>query len=379
MQPCGRRPVRYSGIRGRHARVSKLSRVALAVGLALLVLFAGEWIAGHLDPQAPFRRLHAPRPGSPWLYDLVPGATARSAVGDIEYNIGTHGFRDHDRAREKPPGVFRVAILGDSVAFGYGVSRADGFVGRLETELREVAAETPGVDRVEVLNFAVSGFNPYNEAELFRGVVRDFEPDLTLVQFCVNDLNDPRHHFGASTVQRLGELPALAFPDAASARDVPWKVSPAAAACDRSNLCRLLLGGALGPARTPEGDDEFQAAFEIRAGPEFRAEWAWLRSRYADIAAAAHDVDSAFGVLAFPNATDVGADPGAADAGATLRGIGDEEGWTVIDLVPAFRATGEQAQTLFLDLWHPTRRGHEVAASAIANEIRRRGLVRRPD
>ena len=101
---------------------AKLARVALAAGLVLLVLLVGEWLAGRIDGQASFRKLHVPHPGAPWLYDLVPGATAHGTPGDIEYHIAAHGFRDHPRTKRKAPGVFRIAILGDSVAFGYGVA-----------------------------------------------------------------------------------------------------------------------------------------------------------------------------------------------------------------------------------------------------------------
>lgn len=346
---------------------AKLGRAALAIGLALLVLLTAEWIAGRLDPQHSFRSLHAPKPDAPWLYELNPGAVAVGALGNVEYRIAAHGFRDRDRRREKEEGVYRIAVLGDSVAFGYGVAVEDGFVARLEALLGESK-------RVEVLNFAVSGFNPYNEAELFRGVVRDFEPDLTLVQFCVNDLNDPRFHFGASTVQRLGDLPVEAFPNAERARDVPWEVSPLAAACDRSNLCRALLGNLLGPARDPEDGADFREAFEVRAGPGFSTEFEWLRARYRDIAGAAADVGSDFGVIVFPAASEIAADPDAVSAGARISSMGDEEGWEVVDLLPAYRATAQDVQTLFIDVWHPTALGHEVAAEEIARSLRARGL-----
>lgn len=348
-------------------QTAKLARAGLAIGLALLVLLTAEWIAGRLDPQHSFRSLHSPRPDAPWLYELNPGAVATGALGDIEYRIGAHGFRDRDRRRQKESGVYRVAVLGDSVAFGYGVAVEDGFVARMETLLGESK-------RVEVLNFAVSGFNPYNEAELFRGVVRDFEPDLTLVQFCVNDLNDPRFHFGASTVQRLGDLPIEAFPNAERARDVPWEVSPLAAACDRSNLCRALLGNLLGPARDPEGGVDFREAFEVRAGSEFPTELEWLRTRYRDIARAAADVGSDFGVIVFPAASEIGADPEAESAGTMISAMGREEGWEVIDLLPAYRSTSEDVQALFIDVWHPTALGHEVAAEEIVRSLRARGL-----
>ncbi len=343
--------------------------VALAVAITVAVLLTGEWIAAQLEPQSSFRRLHRPRPDLPWLYDLVPGASARAPTGDVDYRIGKHGFRDRDRRATKSPDVFRIAILGDSVTFGFGVPVEDGFVARLEERLAH-HENLPGPrNRVEVLNFGVSGFNPYNEAELFRGVVQKYEPDLTLVQFCVNDLNDPRHHFGASTLQRLGTLPPSAFPNAARAASKPWEVSRIAALCDRSSLCRTLLGGLLGPGREPANREEVLDAFEVRADARFATEWDWLRARYDDIAQNAAAVGSEFGVLVFPSAMEIDPEAGTAAAASTLEAIGREEGWTVIDLTPAFRASERGRKDLFVDLWHPTSEGHAIAADAISTEL----------
>lgn len=360
--PCYGRPV-ASG-------ASKLGRVALALFLAGVVLAAGEWIAGFVDGQAAFRGMHRLRPDAPWLYDLSPGAVAPGPFGKVEYRIASHGFRDLERNEKKPPGTYRVAVLGDSVTFGYGVSREDGFVARTEAALAALSASEHDEKKVEVLNFGISGFNPYSETELFRGVVRDYAPDLTLVQFCVNDLNDPRFHFGASTVQRLGAMPAKAFPNPARAEDAPWEVSPAAALCDHSNLCRVLLGGALGPNRDPVDGGDIQEAFEVRDGPGFEEEWAWLRERYRELAASAAEAGSEFGIIAFPHAAELSSDPAALTAAGKLVTLGREEGWLVIDVLPAMRSSGAEPTALYLDVWHPTSEGHRVASEVIADALR---------
>jgi hypothetical protein len=345
-------------------------RIALAGLLALLVLVAGEGIATLLEPQSAFRSLHTIRPDRPWLYDLTPGSSATTPMDGVEYRIAEHGFRDRPRRMDKPTGIFRIAILGDSITFGFGVPVEETFVALLEQRLGLQAHP-----EVEVLNFGVSGFNPYNEAELFRGVVREYDPDLTLVQFCINDLNDPRHHFGASTIQRLGALPPEAFPNAERAAANPWKVSGFAALCDRSSLCRTLLGGRIGPSRQPGDRDEVLETFEVRTSARYETEWAWLRERYAEIADAAAEIGSEFGIIVFPSAADIDPDREHEGAAISLVRIGTEERWEVIDLTPALQHSGLSRQDLFMDLWHPTPRGHRIAADGLAGELRKRRLL----
>jgi len=45
-------------------------------------------------------------------------------------------------------------------------------------------------------------------------------------------------------------------------------------------------------------------------------------------------------------------------------------GWYLIDLLPAFRAAAARdGAPLFQDLWHPTARGHAIAAEAVAAQL----------
>ena len=51
-------------------------------------------------------------------------------------------------------------------------------------------------------------------------------------------------------------------------------------------------------------------------------------------------------------------------------------GW--IDLLPAFlRARDDGGDPLFIDLYHPTARGHDVAARTIAEALRDAGWLER--
>jgi lysophospholipase L1-like esterase len=92
------------------------------------------------------------------------------------------GFRDREHSPAKPDGVYRIAVLGDSVTMGLQIqNREDLFPEVLQREL-----ETAG-HRIEVLNFGVSGYNTQQEVAIFLEKGLEYRPDLVLVQYSLND------------------------------------------------------------------------------------------------------------------------------------------------------------------------------------------------
>lgn len=112
-------------------------------------------------------------------FELRPGGFARA---EVDYRIDALGLRGPETTAEKPRGVKRVAVLGDSIAFGYWVDERDAFPRQLEAMLGE------GGGRVEVLDFGVPGYNLDQEIEALRAKALAFSPDLVVVAFCLNDL-----------------------------------------------------------------------------------------------------------------------------------------------------------------------------------------------
>ncbi|MGH9362744.1 MAG: SGNH/GDSL hydrolase family protein, partial [Thermoanaerobaculia bacterium] len=127
------------------------------------------------------------------LYEPVPGL-AYEVGGPTRFfewrgRSNRMGFRDRERAPAKPPGTYRVVVLGDSIAAGYRVERAEEvFPALLE---RSLAGGPPDRPAVEVLNFAVTGYNTAQEVELLRARALPFSPDLVLLAWCHNDRRPP--------------------------------------------------------------------------------------------------------------------------------------------------------------------------------------------
>lgn len=112
--------------------------------------------------------------------------------------LNSLGLRDREYALPKPRGVFRILVLGDSVAFGDGIRAEETFVKKLETGLNPNAAGKT----VEALNAGVRGYNTFQELKLLEEVGLKYGPDLVLVAYVLNDaepfqkqagLIDPRH------------------------------------------------------------------------------------------------------------------------------------------------------------------------------------------
>lgn len=100
-----------------------------------------------------------------------------------EFTVNSHGMADEELSREKAPGVFRVAIVGDSVSANFGlVDRGKIF----PTLIEERMAGRDG-PRVQTLNFGVNAYSLLQSLHTARTRVRSFDPDLLVVQLCLND------------------------------------------------------------------------------------------------------------------------------------------------------------------------------------------------
>jgi lysophospholipase L1-like esterase len=82
-----------------------------------------------------------------------------------------------ERSLRKPAHTRRVAVLGDSLAQGWGIDQNRSFVPLLESRLN--AAQAGGASqRIEVLNFAVTGYDLTQMLDVAEEDVPRFEPDV---------------------------------------------------------------------------------------------------------------------------------------------------------------------------------------------------------
>jgi hypothetical protein len=109
-------------------------------------------------------------------FELVP--SKRVEFLNQEVSTNRWGMRDRDYEQKKPPGVYRVAILGSSISMGWGVADDESYENLLEDRLNsEFGAGS--YERVEILNFSVAGFSDFQKLWAFERAL-DFEPDVVL-------------------------------------------------------------------------------------------------------------------------------------------------------------------------------------------------------
>jgi hypothetical protein len=96
--------------------------------------------------------------------------------GKIQETLNAHGFRGHDLAPVRAPGVYRIICAGDSTTFGSNVHADQTYAYLLEKELRRrgVAAE--------VLNAGVPGTWIWPQIKLIRRKLLPlYKPDLIIL------------------------------------------------------------------------------------------------------------------------------------------------------------------------------------------------------
>jgi hypothetical protein len=131
-----------------------------------------RWIAS--------RRLHHVNPPSRRMFS--------GYVGGVPVVVETNedGFRTrHTRASFTSQGV-RVAVLGDSFAFGAGVNEPDAFPARLEGELQRRLDSRD----VAVLNAGVISYSPLLERLQVADVLAGYRPTLVLMLLDATDIGD---------------------------------------------------------------------------------------------------------------------------------------------------------------------------------------------
>jgi hypothetical protein len=122
---------------------------------------------------------------------LIPGAEGWDRSENPTYvRINSLGMRDREHSVEKPPGVFRIAVLGDSYAEAKQVPLEAAFWSVAARALADCPAR--GGRTIEVLNFGVAGYGTTQELLMLEHRALRFRPDLVLLAFLTG--NDVRNN-----------------------------------------------------------------------------------------------------------------------------------------------------------------------------------------
>ncbi len=156
---------------------SSLMNIGLLLGSILLVIAAleiGLRVAGidqgHTVPPPLYRKSSNPNIS----YELKPNLNIHVFRSTVQTDAS--GLRSPQADPAKPT----LAVLGDSITFGYGLEESQSIPGRLQEML----------PAWNVVNAAVPGYNLLQEAGLYQEKVAALQPKALVLIFYWNDLHD---------------------------------------------------------------------------------------------------------------------------------------------------------------------------------------------
>ena len=345
------------------------------VAAELLVRAAGAAPKVYAIRKGRFQLSHNPKIG----YEPVPLVYTGRELSFYDYLGASNslGFRDREHAVAKPAGVYRIVVLGDSIAAGLHVERnEDVFPPILERLLVQDGL------RAEVINLAVSGYNTQQEVEMLREKGLQYHPDLVVVAYTMSS----REHLDGDILKTLLEAEQRQG-GVSSARVSSWLV--------KSALYRFVRFRVLAAKRTPATATAAPAAPAATAataavtatpdaaGTSPAGAAASPAQRYLDLVSA-DTVTQYFGVLrdlagrrrfqvliaVFPRFVRTFGYYKYGREHQFVAGLARANGFALADLlVPFSDCRKASAEPISSDNFHPSPYGHRCAAAAIARAV----------
>ncbi len=263
------------------------------------------------------------------FYELTPNA---HIVRDgLSIKINSMGMRDHEPPLYEAIKGKKVLVLGDSVAWGFGVPMDEAFPQRLESAL-EVEASSRDEARPVVYNAAVNGYSLRQEIATLYDIGFHLKPDLIVVAYV---LNDP-------ATEQDGGLVRFFRKELLLRRYVR---------VGRERMKELALG-----AGVPE---EFHQRIHFVHKEEVRSDLAGLKN-------VADAIGAKVILLVCPIFKFKANEPYPwRNIDMDLKAFSTEHGIEFVDVWPQFE--GFDSSEVEFDYLHPNSRGHKLIADALIN------------
>lgn len=349
--------------------VKKLIFIVVANVIVLSLLFAvGEFAVrwrvrgGPVEAIQTFwdsaRENSARRPSkNNWLIaDPVIGYTLNPA----NEKVSSLGVRHRDLPAEKAEGEFRVIFLGDSVSWDQ-----DGFVAIARQRFGELR-DGP----VEVINAAIPGYTTYQERMLLERNLIGLNPDLVVLQYCMND----NHKFLHTLDERGGWL----LTPEAQGMMIPGEEGWFGRFLRSSYLVtklRMHLYALIPASRVPfawEPREDVSAAWRDETWPDYETHVTAMRDRL-------NRINARFCIVIVPFAPQLEPAPLYLDKQYTLKPqrkiteICGRLGVPVLDVTDIFIENREKI--LYRDAIHLNPLGHQLIAEQLLAFLKREGLA----
>ncbi|MBI1390750.1 MAG: hypothetical protein GC154_20150 [bacterium] len=164
-------------------RIFALLAIALGLCASFLMMEFACRLLGVGEPNLTLtgnKRLFIPNDDPEIAFTMRPDY--EDFVFGSNVRINAKGLRDEEVDYEKPDGVKRILLLGDSVTFGYGVKEGDCFGDQWEAWLNR---RQPG--RWQVINSGVPAWTTVQEVRWFETEGLRYQPDAVALTYVMND------------------------------------------------------------------------------------------------------------------------------------------------------------------------------------------------
>src|SRR5438874_1265744 len=259
--------------------------------------------------------------------ELIPSFVSRTPYGTISTN--RWGMRDKDYERTPPPNTYRIALLGASSVTGWGLGDGETFEWLLEDRLNRERRDTPNT-KYEILNFGVPGYQPPQQ--------------LVAIEYALSFA--PNAVFYIATGQEISRAASYMVEVVQKRIEIPYEPL-------REIVRQAGLEPSMDNATALKRLDPFDGAILL-----------WTYQRIAD------QTRSTGAVPVFVFLPQVREERGQDETPAILR-TAESAGFAIINLAGVFR--GQDITALRLAEWdeHPNRRGHQLIASRLYDELQK--------
>jgi peptidoglycan/LPS O-acetylase OafA/YrhL len=183
----------FTGLSRKSIQTRGLSKTLLTVGIFAVVLlgllFASEALIRRFAPQEVLGWGERPslEISQDFGWRLIPNQSTRLRWQSYDYTLQANslGFPGPEYLPQKDPAAYRILVTGDAFSSAEGVNTDQSWPRLLEQELQTLSDR-----RVEVMNFAMTGYGPTQYAAVVGSYAPVYQPDLIVVEMFVNDFDD---------------------------------------------------------------------------------------------------------------------------------------------------------------------------------------------
>lgn len=349
--------------------VSLVMAIALAeVTLAILPVRLWHPNANHREGAIfarPDRELHHIRPAD-------TTSTIVSPYGEYhaEVRINSDSLRDIERPLAKPPGTYRVLILGDSLTEAEQVPLEETFVKRLEHELTQSRGQA-----VDVINAGVAAASPMTEYLMLIHKGIKYQPDLVVCAYSLIGVGQDWQYRDQLTFDAQG----LPVERSQVSRGIGSDVFYALYAYSR--VMQMVAENYIRARRPVAADDLMVSIFDDTDTPLEEEAWGATLHTIAAMKQYSEAHGAKFLLMAIPFATQVYPDAQIGkerqvvlpDTVRTshrpqqrLAEFSRVNGIAYLDVLPDLQAARHDAPFFFQHDTHLTSAGHQAIADALA-------------